>query len=159
MGEDADLTGRNRSMHTLAQVFRERALVTARPDDSVLDVARRMTECQVGAIIVLDRDRLVGVFSERDLMTRVLVAGRDAATTPVSAVMTRDVVTAEMRDRVDACEEKMRRAGCRHLPVLADGRVIGMLSMRDLLRDELEEERQELRELRAYLHQSPLESR
>ena len=51
----------------------------------------------------------------------------------------------------------MRRAGCRHLPVLAEGRVLGMISMRDLLRDELEEERQEVRELRAYLHQAPLD--
>jgi CBS domain-containing protein len=90
-------------------------------------------------------------------MTRVVVAHRDPADTPVSAVMTREVSTATIDDRVDACEEKMRRAGCRHLPVLAGGRVIGMISMRDLLRDELEEERHDLRELRAYLHQAPLD--
>jgi CBS domain-containing protein len=117
-----------------------------------------MSEQGVGAIVVLDGERLVGVFSERDLMKRVVVAGRDAAQTPVSAVMTRDVVTATVRDRVAECEDKMKRAGCRHLPVLAEGRVLGMISMRDLLRDELEEERQDLRELRAYLYQAPLES-
>jgi CBS domain-containing protein len=116
-----------------------------------------MAEAGVGAIIVLEGDALVGIFSERDLMTRVVVARRDPAETPVSAVMTRDVVTADVRDRVDACEDKMRRAGCRHLPVLAEGRVIGMISMRDLLRDELEEERHELEELRAYIHQPPIE--
>jgi CBS domain-containing protein len=143
-------------MHTLAQVIRNRGLVSAQPGEDVLCVARRMSEAGVGAIIVLDGDGLVGVFSERDLMTRVVVARRDPAETPVSAVMTRDVVTAEIGDKVDACEDKMRRAGCRHLPVLAQGRVIGMISMRDLLRDELAEERHELEELRAYIHQAPL---
>ncbi len=143
-------------MHTLAQVIRSRGLVSAQPDEDVLTVARRMSEASVGAIIVLESDALVGIFSERDLMTRVVVARRDPSGTPVSAVMTREVVTAEIGDKVDACEDKMRRAGCRHLPVLEEGRVIGMISMRDLLRDELEEERHEVQELRAYLHQSPL---
>ena len=143
-------------MHHVAQVIR-RGLVTAQPAESALDVARRMCDASVGAIVVLDGDTLVGIFSERDLMTRVVVARRDPADTPVSAVMTREVVTAEVQDRVDVCEDKMRRAGCRHLPVLADGRVIGMISMRDLLRDELEEERHEVKELRAYLHQAPLD--
>jgi len=144
-------------MHTLAQAFRGRGLVSAKPEEDVLKVARRMCDAGVGAIVVLDGEALVGIFSERDLMTRVVVAHRDPAGTPVSAVMTRDVCTAEIDDKVDVCEEKMRRAGCRHLPVLVQGRVIGMISMRDLLRDELEEERHEVRELRAYLHQSPLD--
>jgi CBS domain-containing protein len=138
-------------------VIRSRGIVSARPHESALDAARRMNEAHVGALVVLDGDVLVGIFSERDLMTRVVVAGREPGQTPVSAVMTREVVTAELEDRVDACEEKMRRAGCRHLPVLARGRVVGMISMRDLLRDELEEERHEIRELRAYLSQSPLD--
>lgn len=144
-------------MHTLAQAFRGRGVVSARPEEDVLGVARRMCDAGVGAIVVLDGDALVGIFSERDLMTRVVVAHRDPASTPVSAVMTREVCTAEIDDKVDRCEEKMLRAGCRHLPVLAQGRVIGMISMRDLLRDELEEERHDARELRAYLHQAPLD--
>jgi CBS domain-containing protein len=144
-------------MHVLAQVMRNRGLVSAGPGESAFDVASRMNEAQVGAVVVLDGDVLVGIFSERDLMTRVVVARRDPSDTPISAVMTREVVTAELEDRVDACEEKMRRAGCRHLPVMAHGRVVGMISMRDLLRDELEEERHEVRELRAYLHQNPLD--
>ena len=144
-------------MHTAAQVIRTRALVSARPDQSVLDVARQMSEAGVGAIVVLDGDALVGVFSERDLMKRVVVARRDPIATPVSAVMTREVVTAEVDEKVDECEDKMRRANCRHLPVLVRGRVIGMISMRDLLRDELAEERDQTRELRAYLHQTPID--
>ena len=142
-------------MHTLEQVLRSRHLVAAAPGELVLDVLRRMTEARVGAIAVVDGERLVGVFSERDLMTRVVVAGRDPRTTPVERVMTRDVVTAELRESRGECLAKMQRRGCRHLPVLSGGRVIAMLSMRDLLRDEIEEQVEEIRHLRAYVYQVP----
>jgi CBS domain-containing protein len=142
-------------MHRLQRVLRSLHLVGASPDTSVLDVARRMCECGVGAIAILDGDDLVGIFSERDLMQRVVVPGRDAAATPVSEVMTRDVVTASLDESVDASLAKMQHAGCRHLPVVEAGRILSMVSMRDLLRDELEEQSEEIRNLRAYLHQSP----
>ena len=142
-------------MHTLEQVLRNRNLVTARRDEPVLDVLRRMTDAQVGAIAIVDGDRLVGIFSERDLMTRVVVPGRDPAATRVEEVMTRDVVTADLRESRDASLRKMRRRGCRHLPVLAGERVLAMLSMRDLLRDEIEEQFEEIRHLRAYVYQVP----
>ena len=143
-------------MHTLEQVLRHRNLLAAQPGEPVLDVLHRMTLAKVGAVTVLAGERLVGVFSERDLMTRVVVAGLDPAATPVDAVMTRDVITAELHETRDQCLEKMQRRGCRHLPVMAAGRVIAMLSMRDLLRDEIEEQTEEIRHLRAYVHQTPL---
>jgi CBS domain-containing protein len=142
-------------MHTLEQVLRTRHLVAAAPSEVVLDVLRRMTEAHVGAIAVMDGERLVGVFSERDLMTRVVVADRDPRTTPVERVMTRDVVTADLHESRGECLAKMKRRGCRHLPVLSGGRVISMLSMRDLLRDEIEEQVEEIRHLRAYVYQVP----
>lgn len=142
-------------MHTLEQVLKSRHLIAAHPDEPVMDALRRMTEAEVGALVILDRDRLVGVFSERDLMTRVVVEGRDPHETPVGAVMTRDVVTAELHETRDECLQKMKRRGCRHLPVLVDGRVIAMLSMRDLLRDEIAEHVEEIRHLRAYVFQTP----
>jgi CBS domain-containing protein len=143
-------------MHTLEQVLRHRNLLTAHPGDRVLDVLRRMALAKVGAVTILADEQLVGVFSERDLMTRVVVAGLDPAATPVDAVMTRDVMTADLHETRDECLEKMQRRGCRHLPVMAGGRVIAMLSMRDLLRDEIEEQTEEIRHLRAYVHQTPL---
>jgi CBS domain-containing protein len=142
-------------MHNLEQVLRNRRLLTAHPGDAVLDVIRRMTAARVGAVTVLDGDALVGVFSERDLMTRVVVAGRDPGETAVGEVMTRDVVTADLAEGRDECLEKMQRAGCRHLPVLASGRVIAMISMRDLMWDEIEEQVEEIRQLRAYVWQTP----
>ncbi|MBW2267587.1 MAG: CBS domain-containing protein [Deltaproteobacteria bacterium] len=88
-------------------------------------------------------------------MTRVVIPGRDPSKTRVADVMTTEVVTASLEEHVDFCVDKMKRVGCRHLPVVCDGRVIGMVSMRDLLRDEIEEQDHEIRNLRAYLHQEP----
>ncbi len=143
-------------MHRLRNVFERRNLVTAPPGASVYDVASTMTAQRVGAIVIVEEGRLVGIFTERDLMTRVVVPRRDPQHTLVADVMTREVVTATLEDHVDFCVDKMRKAGCRHLPVLSGDRVIGVFSMRDLLRDELEEQDQEIRHLRAYLHQTPV---
>ena len=143
-------------MHNLEQILRNRRLLTAHPGDTVLDVISRMTAARVGAVTVLEGERLLGVFSERDLMTRVVADRRNAETTRVGEVMTREVVTAELHESRDDCLEKMQRAGCRHLPVLAQGHVLAMISMRDLLWDEIEEQVEEIRQLRAYVWQTPV---
>ena len=143
-------------MHTLRQVVQRLNLISAEPDAKVMDVAVAMSEGRIGAIPIIEGERLVGIFSERDLMTRVVVSGRDARETRVEEVMTHKVVTAGLDEPVERCLEKMRRAGCRHLPVVQDGRVIAMLSMRDLLKDEIDEQDEEIRQLRAYIHQSPV---
>ena len=142
-------------MHAIRHVIYPHKLVTAPPSASVLEVARIMTDAKVGAIPIVEGARLVGIFSERDLMTRVIVAGRDAQKTLVGEAMTHELVTAAPDDTRSECLERMRGARCRHLPVLEDGRLIAMLSMRDLLRDEIEEQGEEIRGLRAYLHQTP----
>ncbi len=143
-------------MHRLREILEARRVVSAPPDSSVHAVTVMMSKGRVGAIPIVDGDRLVGVFSERDLMTRVVVPRLDLDRTPVSEVMTSEVVTAGLDDSVEGCVEKMRRVGCRHLPVVASGRVIGMVSMRDLLRDEIEEQGDEIRSLKAYIHQTPI---
>jgi CBS domain-containing protein len=141
-------------MHTVRRVLQRLHLVHAAPSATVLEVAALMSEAGVGCIPILEQERLAGVFSERDLMTRVVVEGRDPLETLVGSVMTREVVTAGLDDRVERCLEKMRSVGCRHLPIVAEGRVIAMISMRDLLSDEIEEQVEEIKSLRAYLHQA-----
>jgi len=143
-------------MHRLRHVIQRRHAVCAGPESTVYEVAALMTSAGVGAIPILEGERLVGIFTERDLMGRVVVPRRDPERTRVAEVMTREVVTATLEEPVDACVEKMRTTACRHLPVLSGERLIGMLSLRDLLRDELEEQGDELRHLRAYLHQTPV---
>jgi len=142
-------------MHKVKVLLRRRELISASPGETVIEVARKMDAARVGAVPVLDGRSLVGVFSERDLMTRVVVPGRDPEEVRVSEVMSGDVITAHVDERRSECLEKMRKAGCRHLPVLEDGEVVAMLSMRDLLRDEIEEQEEEIESLRAYLQLDP----
>jgi len=143
-------------MHRLRDVIEARRVISAPPEASVHAVALMMTKGRIGAIPITDGDALVGIFSERDLMTRVVARRLDLEGTSVSDVMTHDVVTATMDDHVDECIEKMQRVACRHLPVMENGRVIGVLSMRDLLRDEIREQHDEIRSLKAYIHQTPI---
>jgi CBS domain-containing protein len=143
-------------MHAIRHVIRPLRLVMAPPNASVFDVARTMTVARVGAIPIVEDGRVVGIFSERDLMTRVLVEGLDAKQTQVREVMTRDVLTAAPEDTRSECIGRMRGARCRHLPVLENGQLVAVLSMRDLLRDEIEEQHEEIQGLRAYLHQTPI---
>jgi CBS domain-containing protein len=143
-------------MHAIRHVIRPHRLVTALPTASVLEVARTMTNARVGAVPIVEGERIVGVFSERDLMTRVVVEGRDAQRTLVTEVMTREVLTASPDDTRSECLVRMRDGRCRHLPVLEGGRLVAVLSMRDLLRDEIEEQHEEIAGLRAYLHQTPI---
>jgi CBS domain-containing protein len=121
------------------------------PDQSVAEAVAVMASYEVGAVLVVQAGKLVGIFSERDVLRRVIAKRRDPATTRVGDVMTCDPVTAEPGEkRLDAVS-KMQAVGCRHLPVVVESSVIDMLSMRDLLFDELEERTGEVESLRRYI--------
>src|ERR1700722_12337572 len=96
----------------------ERDLYFAEPSQSVADVAKKMMELKIGAIVVLENGRLRGVFSERDVLTKVVVAGLDPGKTLVGEVMTQDVVTVPESAGVEVAMDSMRANACRHLPVL-----------------------------------------
>jgi len=106
-------------------------LVTATPAETVRDVSDRMQRNGVGAVLVVEADALRGLFSERDLLTRVVVPGRDPDTTAVGDVMTPDPVAVDVGTHVRDCAELIRKRGFRHLPVTQDGRPVGILSARD----------------------------
>jgi CBS domain-containing protein len=110
---------------------------------SVIAAVQSMVEKKVGAVVILDEGRVLGVFTERDVMTRVLIKRLDPEKTPIAEVMTRDVVTVrEDTDRKVALE-LMTKSHIRHLPVLdKEGKVISMLSMRHLLRADVDDLRQ-----------------
>jgi CBS domain-containing protein len=98
---------------------------------------------------------LVGIFSERDLMSRVVVQGKDPAHTRVTEVMTADPLTIEPNDNLETCMTLMRRHGFRHLPVCQGRELKGVVSLRDILLHDLDEKDDEVRMMRAYLHSSP----
>lgn len=122
---------------------------------SIAQAARLMSDRQVGAVPVLDGERVVGIFTERDVLSRVVAAGVDPGRTPVSAVMSTDLVVADIADQHETCLRRMQQAHVRHLLVLKDGRLAGILSMRDLLALEIDERDEAIHLLNAYVHYIP----
>lgn len=106
--------------------------VTAHLGETVAHAAHIMTTNGVGALLVVDGERLVGILSERDVLMRVVGKGRSPEQTPVSDVATFDPVTVSADTHVRDCSALMRRNNIRHVPVVRDGRPVGILSARDL---------------------------
>lgn len=143
-------------MHTsIDWIIEGQEVYSVGPEATVLDAARFMAERKIGAVSVLDNDRLIGIISERDLMTKVVAEGLDPKTTLVRDVMSRRLVHGSRGDTHAACIEKMLRHNCRHLPIIDGERVVGMLSIRDLYRVEASEKAEEIEELTAYMYSSP----
>lgn len=113
------------------EALMKRDLVSVDPDASVADAARSMREARVGAVLLLEQGRLTGIFTERDLATRVVAAGRSPDATAVGEVASRPVVTVASGTSLRLCAETLRGKGVRHLPVVSDGRPVGILSARD----------------------------
>jgi signal-transduction protein with cAMP-binding, CBS, and nucleotidyltransferase domain len=141
-------------MMLVQDILQGRTLFSVEINDSVADVARRMADLRVGAILVLRSDELCGLFSERDLMTRIVVEGRDPEATKVGEVMTTNLATIDESSTLEEALECMDQNNCRHLPVMRGDEVCGFLSMRDLMRFELDSKTEELYHLKAYVHGS-----
>jgi CBS domain-containing protein len=122
---------------------------------TVLETVQIMVEHDIGAVPVLHNDRLVGIFSERDLMKRVVAEGRDPRSTCMAEVMTDDPLTISMNEDLESCMSLMRFHSFRHLPVCHEGHLVGMVSLRDILLHDLSERDDEVRMMRAYIHSTP----
>lgn len=117
-------------MSSIAEMMHEK-VVTAGPEEMVDSVVRRMCEAEVGAVLIVENDKLRAVFSERDLLTRVVGEGRDPSSTPVGVVSTDGVVSVERSASVRKCAETLKERQIRHLPITDDGKPIGIVSARD----------------------------
>jgi CBS domain-containing protein len=142
-------------MKTIGGIVRGREIYYIRAEDTVRDASRYMTERRVGAVAVLDGTRLSGILSERDIMSRVVAVKLDPDNTRVKDVMTRDLVVGDATESHDEGLRKMKQAGCRHLPVVEEDRLVGMVSARDLMQIDLTEKDEEIRWLNAYIHFMP----
>ena len=142
-------------MKTLREIIRPGFIFGVQRDASVADAARTMTTNNVGIVVVFGGDRLVGVLSERDIVRRVVDCGLDPAATPVAEVMTTELVVAQADEDYRSAMRTMDQHNIRHLPVVSGDRLLSMLSIRDLLRVDLEDKGQELRALHEYLYQMP----
>ena len=121
------------------EVLEPHKLIVAGPDASVDEAARRMRDGKVGAILVVDEGRLIGIFTERDAVTRVIACGRDPAEVRLDEVMTRDPTTVTAEETFGYALLMMYERGFRHLPVVENGQPVGVVSARHALDPELEE--------------------
>ena len=138
-------------MRKLAELMPGRELNRINPGISVLDAAKFLVSHRTGTAAVFDGAKLVGVFSERDLCTRVVAAGRDPSKVQVREVMTPSPLVASVDDSLEACLVRMSSAHCRHLPVFDGERYVGMVSMRDVTDAIADALKGELRDLREYV--------
>lgn len=130
-------------MKQIGELIEGQTLTVIEPGLNVRAAAQRMAERNIGAVAVVDSGRLAGIFSERDLMSRVVARGLNPDDTTVDLVMSKELVVAQSGDDVDDALQKMHSIRARHLPVVDDGKLVGMISIRDLL--ELDDEQQRAR--------------
>ena len=142
-------------MSCVYDLVKERETCAAEVGQSVYEVACMMVERNIGAVPVLRDGQLEGIFSERDLMKRVVAEGRDTKTTHVEDVMTSDPLVVCPEESVDSCMVLMRNHGFRHLPICDGKKLKGLVSLRDLLLRDLSEKDDEVRMMRAYIHAVP----
>jgi CBS domain-containing protein len=124
-------------------------------DATVFDAIRKMVQYDIGALIVNDRDGIAGIFTERDHLRRVTLAGRDARTTAVREVMTTALICVEPHTSVGDCMAMMTRERIRHLPVVQDGDLVGLVSIGDLVKHMASEREVEIRYLTEYITGGP----
>ena len=140
-------------MHTASDILRHKghAVWSVKPTNTVLETLGVMAEHDIGAVLVLDGDKLVGVFSERDYARKVVLAGRSSRDSQVKDVMTAHVVCVSPDRSVDECMALMTNKRLRHLPVVDHKRVIGMVSIGDLVKATIDDQQFTITQLHSYI--------
>jgi CBS domain-containing protein len=123
----------------------------ARPDDMVIEALRLMKAKDIGAVVVMDGGALVGIFTERHYTRNVFLEGKSSPSTRVGDVMEREVVVVTPEQTAEACMALMTKRHIRHLPVSSDGRIVGLVSMGDLMRSMIDEREFDIEQLVSYV--------
>lgn len=129
-----------------------RAIFSVEPQASVLDAIRLLAEHHVGALLVMRAGALEGIVSERDYALKVILRGRSATDTAVRDIMTSPVLTVALDTTVSQCMQLVTDRRVRHLPVVDGGRVVGMVSIGDLVKAVIAEQQQQIEQLESYIH-------
>jgi CBS domain-containing protein len=140
-------------MKPVSELLRQRegTLWHARPDDTVFQALQLLAEYEVGALMVMDRGKLVGVISERDYTRKIALQGRSSKDTLVSEIMTREVLTVTPATGTRKCMALMSEKKIRHLPVVDGDTVVGMISVRDILDDIIADHEATIAQLENYI--------
>jgi CBS domain-containing protein len=118
----------------------------------VLDAIRSMAEHHVGALVVMHKDELLGIVSERDYARKVILLGRSSAHTAVREIMTSPVITVSPLSTLDECMRVVTQSRVRYLPVIENGRVAGVVSIGDLIKAVIEDQQHTIEQLESYIH-------
>ena len=141
-------------MKTIAQILeaKSREIISIRPGDSVLVALEVMAAYNIGALPVVENAQLVGIFSERDYARKVVLKGLTSAVTEVREIMTAEVLCATLQHSVMECMTLMSNRHIRHLPVMDQGQLVGMLSIGDLVKTIIEDQQFQIEQLEAYIN-------
>jgi CBS domain-containing protein len=132
-------------------IIGDRETVTIGCSTCAREAARLMASRHIGALPILDGDRLAGIITERDILARIVAADLDPASTPVAHVMSTELLVADIGEPCEVCIHRMQQAHVRHLIVLDQGRLAGILSLRDLMAVDLDEKAETISLLNAYV--------
>ena len=140
-------------MTTVQQLLGEKGdeVWSVRPDETVFNAIRQMAERNVGSLLVMDGDRLVGIETERHYARHVILKGRTSPATPVAQIMETSIVCARPSQSVEECMALMTTKFVRHLPVIDDGRVIGIVSIGDLVKSIISDQKFVIDQLEHYI--------
>ncbi|GLO14265.1 histidine kinase [Pseudomonas putida] len=142
-------------MKTVEQILKTKSqhqtVYTIGPDDSVLDALKMLAEKNVGALPVVEGKKVVGIVSERDYARKLVLKGRSSAATPVREIMSAPVVTVEPKQKLDFCMNLMTDRHLRHLPVVDNGELLGLLSIGDLVKETITEQASLIKQLEQYI--------
>jgi len=141
-------------MKTVQQLLESKrySVVSVAPSSTVLDALKVMAEKEIGAVIVIDGEHLVGIFSERDYARKVVLQGKASKDTPVREIMTERVVCVRPEQSIEDCMGLMTDKRIRHLPVLQHKKVIGVISIGDVVKEMLSEKEFVIKQLESYIH-------
>ncbi len=141
-------------MKTVAELLRakpSRVVVTIRPDQSVLEAIKVLAQEDIGAAVVMSGGKIAGIFSERDYTRKIVLKGRSSDTTRVEEIMTPNVIVVNPRTKTRECMQLMTDRNIRHLPVVDDGRCVGMVSIRDIVSDIIADQDFTIEQLEHYI--------
>ena len=140
-------------MRTVRQLLEAKAseVFAIGPDAPVIDAIRLMAEKRIGAVLVMEGPRLAGILSERDYARKIVLQGRSSADTPVRDIMTVEVLSVGLDDSAERCMQIVTDRRIRHLPVVQSGQVIGVISIGDLVKAVIEDQKIQLDQLQRYI--------
>ena len=140
-------------MRTVRQLLETKSpeVFSIAPDAPVIEAIRLMAERRIGALLVMEGPRLAGILSERDSARKVVLQGRSSKDTPVRDIMTAEVISVRPQDSTEHCMQLVTDSRIRHLPVIEGGQVVGVVSIGDLVKAVIAEQKQELDHLQRYI--------